>query len=784
MQKYKEQKELYKDVLSYMSEKTNGTYLISGEESEKNLIMKRLFEELHKDFFIYKASCKDLNTNSFSFIKSLINPYIEDLENKNPTLLTTYGTPICSLMPWLAKKQTFKDTWLGLDIPRLENPTSLTLKYVYRLINGIINFMLAIANEYEPNKKVIFILNDVDKCDYSSSRFIQKLIMRSKYSDYFVIGSFSDVKNKVVEKIMNNQDDNILVGEAVLGQVSNFYKIGILSNEGIEQPSEVLTPRNEKQLLDLYNGLSELEKRELLSSYISSCGLENDLLKTYVYESATYEDREILHKKNINDLLNINEDLTSKFSKIAYHLDKIKDNSDFEILYDAANYSQGRGHYEEAIFYVNALTNRYWDNLDDEQRAKLLRVRGVSYLLIGETQRATESLESCLTHSNDPYFKARVFYILGSLKIKKKVTEEDGLKYLNKGFNLLEGMNDTQAVMARIWLNNSKALYYYKNSLYNEAVLIEKENIKVFKEILTETNHKLTQAILHYNTAYALQDMKLHEQALSYIEKAITLVPSHIDLYNNKGNILQSLGKFEEAIKQYEIVKNEGFPMDEAYINCGNAYLSLGDYKSAFKDYNYAINLDIENINAWNARGYLYYVAHKFENALRDLSRALSINHTYIPALINRANTYCELQKYEKAFEDYNFVITLSPNSVEAYLNRGALYQELKIYDKAKKDFKKAIELNPLQAATYVNLAIISLIEGHVEEAKLSILKAVDLEPNNATIRINKTYLHLEINEIEEAYKEISSALELLPDNKELLDLYENVKKSYHSTVN
>ena len=74
--------------------------------------------------------------------------------------------------------------------------------------------------------------------------------------------------------------------------------------------------------------------------------------------------------------------------------------------------------------------------------------------------------------------------------------------------------------------------------------------------------------------------------------------------YNNRGNAYDDLGRYQDAIRDY----NRALSIDPdyaiAYNNRGNAKRQLGRYQDAIRDYTRALSIDPDDASAYNNRGF------------------------------------------------------------------------------------------------------------------------------------------------------------------------------------
>jgi len=111
------------------------------------------------------------------------------------------------------------------------------------------------------------------------------------------------------------------------------------------------------------------------------------------------------------------------------------------------------------------------------------------------------------------------------------------------------------------------------------------------------------------------------------------------------------------------------------YYNRGNVYRHMGKYEQAIEEYNRVIELDSEYTNAYFFRGIIHWNLGKYEQALEDYDRVIQINPKHAVAYNNRGDSYLKLGQYEQAIENYEQAIQLDPEFAHAYNNQGSSKQ-------------------------------------------------------------------------------------------------------------
>ena len=164
----------------------------------------------------------------------------------------------------------------------------------------------------------------------------------------------------------------------------------------------------------------------------------------------------------------------------------------------------------------------------------------------------------------------------------------------------------------------------------------------------------------------------------------------------NKGVALNNLGRYDEAIKSYDLAIQLNPLNAEAWDNKGNALFSQGRLDDALQAYNKVIDLDNKSSNAWGMRGYI--LIHKkdpqYEEALISLERAIELEPFTAWYWNEKGNALFYLGKYEDALEAKNESIKLNPTLYFTWYDRAIVLNSMGRYDEALDSVNKSIDLN------------------------------------------------------------------------------------------
>jgi hypothetical protein len=212
-----------------------------------------------------------------------------------------------------------------------------------------------------------------------------------------------------------------------------------------------------------------------------------------------------------------------------------------------------------------------------------------------------------------------------------------------------------------------------------------------------------------------LQKLMRYEDAVASFDKAIELKPYYPQAYNSRGNALQALRRFEEAVESYDNAIALKADYAAAYSNRGNALLSLKRFEAAIESYGKAITLKPDYGEAYNNRGIALKRLERFDEALQNFEAAIALLPDRAGLHSNRGNTLQELKRFEDAIESYDTAIALSADYLEVYSNCGAALDEPKRFNGAMESSDRALALKQDYHQATWNRALLHLRTGQFD---------------------------------------------------------------------
>jgi tetratricopeptide (TPR) repeat protein len=138
---------------------------------------------------------------------------------------------------------------------------------------------------------------------------------------------------------------------------------------------------------------------------------------------------------------------------------------------------------------------------------------------------------------------------------------------------------------------------------------------------------------LHVMQAMLFVDMKLHDKALSVLEKCFEIDPEYIHGYMAKANILEQLGQYEEADEVYDVIVKI-IPEDHALWNSkGLNLINMEQYEEAIEAFTKSIELEPRLPQSFCGKGCAFHNLGRYQEALEAYNSALEVDPSYQIAL-------------------------------------------------------------------------------------------------------------------------------------------------------
>lgn len=182
----------------------------------------------------------------------------------------------------------------------------------------------------------------------------------------------------------------------------------------------------------------------------------------------------------------------------------------------------------------------------------------------------------------------------------------------------------------------------------------------------------------------------LEDEALKYLNEALSIDPSHAPSLKLLGTVQFKKNSFQEAaaaLERYLALRPDD---SEAHTSLGLTYYKLGQGDRAEAEYQKAIGID-GHPEAGFGLAKLYYDQNKLAAALETIRRAIGKNPRSAPYFNLEGVILNQMGKYREALTSFQNALRYAPDDIYLAVNLGIAYINNKQPDKARELLEKVL---------------------------------------------------------------------------------------------
>lgn len=288
------------------------------------------------------------------------------------------------------------------------------------------------------------------------------------------------------------------------------------------------------------------------------------------------------------------------------------------------------------------------------------------------------------------------------------------------------------------YLKEGEQVLEYLQFLFPEEAQLRIDRAQVLMEIdeedealllltsIEEHTDEYPQALLSLADYYQMQG--LYEAAEQKINQALTLLPDESVLIFAKAELLLEMGKYLEAIRLYENLKEHAEEIAGVRLS-----ERLAEVYSAGAAYEHAIPYYEESLihqvtpDLLFGLAYAAFQAKEYDLSVRKLNEVKTLDPDYFSAHLLLSQAYSMLDDHEQAYEAILEGLTRDEYDKELYLFAGKMALKMGITTDAEQHLRQAIVLDPeYMEAT---LTLVSFL--HAAERDQDVIELVEMISSN-----------------------------------------------------
>lgn len=311
---------------------------------------------------------------------------------------------------------------------------------------------------------------------------------------------------------------------------------------------------------------------------------------------------------------------------------------------------------------------------------------------------------------------------------------ESATFFLNYSLAALAAGGKSRALPGSIARSRAEAYYEHAHTALVQAAKLKPNDYQI-RETYAET----------------LFDIGKYAEAIPEFERAAQLAPRQYDPYYNIGLAQEKLGKNSEAVESYKRAIELSAPdSHNALFRLGEIQFKLGQYDEATKIFTTITKAEPENLNAWINLASAFHMKGDTDAETTILEEAVT-KHTGEPQRMARLRCSLAYRYYLKATDaggidaeslarasdQYMEALKLTPNIPDALNGLGLIALRSNNIDEALRRFKQATIAKPNFADAFNNMGVAYKTKGEKDLARQNYAKALQIDPNNKLAREN-----------------------------------------------
>lgn len=265
------------------------------------------------------------------------------------------------------------------------------------------------------------------------------------------------------------------------------------------------------------------------------------------------------------------------------------------------------------------------------------------------------------------------------------------------------------------------------------ALLLHDNNLKeAIEELNSVYLRQPSNTLALYLLGHCFERLGHQAQALEFYQDCIKF-NSYLQLPAQRmGAIYFKDGRLDDAIAQYEPMK-ERYPGDiSTLVTLGHLYIATGQHARAVETFNTAILIHPDNFVMQDDSIEELVCSGQLQEALDQIDVHLTDEPDRADLIAKQADIIAMMGGISDAIALYQRALRLCPDFLEATIRLGTCFLKMHADQLAAQQFNRAIEINDKIVEAYTGLAAAQRLAGRPAEAMNTLSLAAAIQPNSS----------------------------------------------------
>lgn len=254
-------------------------------------------------------------------------------------------------------------------------------------------------------------------------------------------------------------------------------------------------------------------------------------------------------------------------------------------------------------------------------------------------------------------------------------------------------------------------------------------------------------------------------EACTLYERSLAVDYQQPDTHNSYGNLLKEMGRYDEAVAQYDAAVGQKPEFAQAWVNLALTEQARGQHKRACECLAEAQRVQAPTPGTYTALGISQAALGDDVAAIESYKRALALDAGYMKALHNMGVAYRVLGQFDKALLCFDQVIKLAPKLVEPRYIKANIHYELGQFDEADVGYRTVIGMRPDFVDAHVSLNNLYWEHGRTDVFAKSYEVGLKSAPPTARLCEHHVAALEQAGRLDEARDKIASYIQAFPEH-------------------